>query len=402
MINTVSIKSEFPIFSHDEQLVFLDNASTTQRPTSVIEAMSDFYASQNSNVHRGVYHLSNEASLAFENSRKMVAKFLNAPSEQSVVFTKGTTEGINIVAGSFLSHQLKEGDNVIISTLEHHANLIPWQQLCLRQKATLKVIQIDKNGNLNYEYFRSLLDDKTRLVAITHISNTTGTIVDIKSVIDASKSRNIPVMVDAAQSAATYTPDVQALDCDFLAFSGHKTFGPFGVGVLYVHPRFHAQMMPYNFGGGMIKEVKFEESKFRAFPHLLEPGTPAISEVIGLGEAIKYIGTLDKPMVNQKMHDLASHCRNELLSMDKVNLVGNPENGAPIISFTISGIHPHDIATFLAEDNIAVRAGHHCTQPLLDFLGVSAAVRASISIYNEQSDIDKLLKSIEKVKAYFL
>ncbi len=401
MIGHNLLKSEFPIFKHNESLVYLDSAATTQRPAAVIDAVTSFYSNRNANIHRGIYQLSTEATQDYERTREIVASFLGAENASTIAFTKGTTEGINIVANSFLSKKLNEGDNVIISTLEHHANLIPWQQLCKRKKALLKVINIDNDGNVDYNHMEHLLDDNTRFLAITHISNTIGTMVTLDKVIQSAKQRGIPVLVDAAQSAATYTPNVQQLGCDFLTFSGHKIFGPFGVGVLYTHPDYHQQMTPYNYGGGMITDVKFDESKFRSYPFNLEAGTAAIAEVIGLGEAIKFINKLDKLTINKQLNELAVYCRDALASLSYVNLVGNPNQSAPIISFNLPDIHPHDVATFLAEDNIAVRAGHHCTQPLLDKMGVNGTVRISLSVYNEKEDIDKLLKSIANIKSHW-
>lgn len=401
MIDPKAIKSEFPIFQSNKNLVYLDNAATSQRPRQVIETIIRFYSEGNANIHRGLYRLSTDATMAYESIREIVSQFLNAGDPNSIAFTKGTTESINMVARGFALPLLNKGDNIVISVLEHHANLLPWQQICQEKKAILRVLPIDKEGNVDYDKLSSILDDKTTMVAITHISNTLGTVVDLQKVIEKAHQHDIPVLVDGAQSVATHHIDIQDLGCDFFAFSGHKMFGPFGVGILYAHPKHHDKMNPYNVGGGMITNVTFEKADFKDYPFNMEAGTAAIAEVIGLGEAIKFINTFDRKAMIVYLKELGEYCRKGLRTIPGLKLIGRPDKVAGIISFTMDGIHPHDIATFLAEDNIAVRAGHHCTQPLLEFLGVGATVRVSLSIYNQKDDIDFLINSLMKIKNFW-
>lgn len=397
----VNIKQQFPIFSKFPELVYLDNAATTQRPQQVIDRINDFHQRENASIRRGVYQLSARATQEFEAARSTVANFFKAPQDDSIAFTQGTTESVNIVARSIISNKLKSGDNVVVSLLEHHANFIPWQMLCQVTGSELRVVPITKSGDLDLNKLDSLIDSRTAVVAIVHISNTLGTINPIKEVIQAAHLKEVPVLIDAAQSAALYPIDLTELDCDFLVCSAHKMFGPFGVGVLYVHPRHHRQVKPYNYGGGIIRSVKVERTEFLPYPYLLEAGTPNVTGVIGLSEAIRFIETLDRENLVKHLHKLTHIVRRELADIDGLSLVANPTLNSSIVSFSLAGIHPHDIASFLNEDTIAVRAGQHCTQPLLDYLGFSATVRASLSIYNNLQDVDKLVGSTREMKDFW-
>ncbi len=387
-------RSDFPIFKKYPRLAYLDNAATTQRPKQVIDAITQFYSEENANIHRGIYDLSNHATSKYESVRKTVADFLGAGSATSIGFTKGTTESINVVARSFAQNQLKAGDNIVTTTMEHHANFLPWQVICEENEAELRVVEVSDRGDLVLEQLQEKLSDKTKLLAINHISNTLGTINQVKAIIDLAHEKNVPVLIDAAQSAAYYDLDVQELDCDFLVFSGHKIFGPFGTGVLFVKEQHIPEMRPYNYGGGMIKQVAVEGSSFATFPHNLEAGTPSIADIIALGAAIGYINDLDKEAIRNQLKELATYGAAKLAEIPEVEIVGSPQERSGIISFTVQGIHPHDVASFLNKDEIAVRAGMHCTQPLLHQLNVPSTVRASFSIYNSIEEIDRLYDSL--------
>lgn len=389
------IKGQFPVFEKYPELVYLDNAATTQRPATVIDALADFHVAGNANIHRGVYHLSSKATSSYERARKAAADFIGADSAGSVAFTNGTTESINIVASSFLKDRLKPGDNVVVSVMEHHANFIPWQMVCKACNAELRVIPIDDKGDLLTEQLDKLIDSKTKLVALTHISNTLGTVNDISPAIKLARKFNATVLVDAAQSAALYTLDVQHMDCDFLTFSAHKAFGPFGLGILYVKPEHREYIHPYNYGGGIVQNVGIENTEFMAYPTVLEAGTPNISGAVGLEAALTFIKTLDLTQLNQHLNEITDKCRQELNAIEGVTVVGNPKRYSSIVSFMVEDIHPHDVASFLNEDHTAVRAGMHCTQPLLNHMQVPATVRASFSIYNDMGDVEKLIAAVK-------
>lgn len=391
------IKNQFPVFSKNRNLVYLDNAATTQRPQMVVDTLTNFHISGNANIHRGVYDLSAKATKSYENARNVVAKFINAESANTIAFTKGTTESINIVASSFLKDKLKRGHNVVVSLMEHHANFIPWQMVCKACGAELRTIPVTIEGDLDYEILNELIDDNTQLVAITHISNTLGTVNDIADIIKLAHQSSVPVMVDAAQSAALYSLDVQALDCDFLTFSAHKAFGPFGIGILYAKPDHIQHIHPYNFGGGIVKEVTTDNTDFMSYPTCLEAGTPNVSGAIGMAAALDFIDTLNLSDLKQHVLGITHQCRQELQKIEYVTVIGRPKVYSGTVSFMIDDIHPHDVATFLNEDHIAVRAGMHCTQPLLNHLKVPATVRASFSIYNTSDDVQKLVNSVQEL-----
>jgi cysteine desulfurase / selenocysteine lyase len=396
-----SIKNNFPIFTTHPDLVYLDNAATTQKPASVIRAISHFYESQNANIYRGVYPLSAKATTAYEQVRKQAATFLGSAHARCIAFTKGATDSINIVANSYLKYQLKEGDNIVLSALEHHANLIPWQQLAKSVGASIRIIPVDENGDLLLEKLNGLLDKNTKLLAITAICNSIGTITPLAEIIAAAKQQNIPVLVDGAQSTGLYPLNVSGLDCDFYVCSAHKMFGPTGVGLLYVHPRKHADMKASFFGGGAIRKVTFEETEFLDYPFNMEAGTPNIAGVIGLGAAIEFCESIDQAAAIAHLKALGEYARKSIVDIAGVKIIGQAKNRAGIVSFTMDGVHPHDLAQFLGAENLALRAGHHCTQPLLDSMGVAATVRASFSIYNTMAEVDRLVEVLREVRAFW-
>lgn len=396
-----TLKNHFPIFSRHPELIYLDSASTSQKPTQVIQAMSEFYSNDNANVHRGLYQLSSDATKKYESVRARVANFIGAKSASTIAFTKGTTESINIVARGYLEEHLRSEDNVVITVMEHHANLIPWQQTCIKKKAELRVLSIDENGDLNPGEITKLIDKHTRMVAVTHISNAIGTINPIESIVAVAKRFGAPVLLDVAQSISYYPIDVQKLGVDFLAFSAHKMFGPMGIGVLYANEQLAEQITPLSYGGGAIKSVKLDETRFANFPTSVEAGTPNVEGVVGMGEAISFIEDMNIKRFTPHMEHLASLLAEQLSKEREFTVVGDPKKRSGIVSFYHKSIHPHDIASFLGSKNIAVRAGHHCTQPLLDALKIPATVRASFSIYNSEEDVNKLMEALKDVKKFW-
>ena len=401
MFDADFIKKQFPIFQTYPNLVYLDSAATSQKPAEVIEALSSYYTDQNSNIHRGVYDLSAQATKAYEKIRADIGSFINAESEKTIAFTKGTTESINAVAQGFLSRKLKPGNNIAISAMEHHANLLPWQYLCRQKDCELRVIPVDSNGDLQMGTLERLLDSNTRFLGITHISNTLGTVNDIRALVEKAHAQDIPVLVDAAQSFGLYPLDMKEWDVDFLAFSAHKAFGPMGVGILYTKEKYHAQIQPYNLGGGIVQHVSFEESTFQKYPHNLEAGTPNVEGVIGLETTLQFLRKLDRPGACEHVKNLGTYARQLLSEVDEVQIIGSPKEYSGIVSFLIGDIHPHDAASFLNQDGIAVRAGHHCTQPLLEHLGVPATIRVSFSIYNTKEDVEHLAHSLKELIAFW-
>lgn len=402
MLNPATIRQQFPLFSHHPRLAYLDNAATTQKPRSVIDAITDFYEKGNANIHRGVYELAARATQQYEGVRQKVAGLINAPKPETIVYTAGTTAGINLVASSFLEPRLQPGDEVVISYMEHHANLIPWQMACKRNGAKLRVIPMNKDGVLDMKAYEAMLSPRTRMLALVHVSNTLGTINPIEEMIAQAHQRGVPVLADGAQSIAHFPVDVQALDADFFVFSGHKMFGPTGVGILYGKEEHLAAMPPYQFGGDMIRNVAFEDTAFAEAPQRFEAGTTNIAGVIGLGAAADFLQTLDKNEIQQHLKMLARATREALARIDGLRIIGNAENATAIVSFVLEGIHPHDVATFLAEDGVAVRAGHHCTQPIMDFFGIAGTTRASFSIYNELAEVERLAGSLRDIQKFFL
>jgi cysteine desulfurase / selenocysteine lyase len=388
-------RTNFPIFSNHPDLIYLDSAATTQKPKSVIEAVTFFYENENANVRRGVYNLAAKATNRYENTRILVQKFIGAAHPQSIIFTKGTTDSINLVAQSFVAPRLKEGDEILISAMEHHANLIPWQQLCIQKKARLKVIPITATGTLDFETFQKMLNHQVKMLAITHLSNVLGTVNPIQAMILEAKRFQIPILVDMAQGIASHAVHVADWDVDFLAFSGHKMYAPTGIGVLYGKKKHLLEMPPLQFGGEMIKEVSFEQTLFANPPQRFEGGTPNAAGVAGLGAAINYLQTIGQQNIYNHIQYLTKYCIESLQTIPEVELLGDSSKAFGVVSFVVQNIHPHDIATILdTEFNIAVRAGQHCAQPLADLLQVSATVRVSFGIYNQGTDIQRLVEGI--------
>lgn len=391
------MKAQFPIFDHHPALVYLDSASTSQKLRLVIERERDFYERENANVHRGLYGLSTEATRQYEQTRQQVASFIGAKSEHEIAFTKGTTESINIVANS-LRKKLKPGDNIVVTVMEHHANFIPWQQACRQTGAGFRVAPITASGDLDVEALKKLLDSNTKILALTHISNVLGTINPIQEIIQLAHQKNIPVLIDAAQSVGHMPLNVVDLDADYLVFSAHKMYGPMGVGVLYAKSSHHQLIRPLNYGGGIVRQVTIEQTDFLPFPHQVEAGTPHVAGVIGFGAALEFLSKADLLTTFSHSQKLATELRDGLrrLHASKVSVVGNPENVGPIVPFVAAEMHPHDLAGLLAQHHVAVRAGHHCAQPLHGALKVPATVRASFSIYNTEADVRAILEAIER------
>ena len=393
------VRADFPIlqsYVNGAPLVYFDNGATTQKPWAVLRAMEDYYTGYNSNVHRGVHTLSQQATAAYEEAREIIAQFINAKSSHEVVYTKGTTDGVNLVAASFGKKYIGEGDEIIISAMEHHSNIVPWQICCEDRKASLKVIPINENGELKMDVFKSMLNDNVKLISVAHISNTLGTINPVKEIIELAHARNIPVMLDGAQGIAHVPVDVQAMDVDFYAFSSHKIYGPTGIGVLYAKEKWLEALPPYQGGGDMIKTVSFEKTVYNDPPLKFEAGTPAIAESIGLGAALKYLKSLDLEGLHAYEAHLNKVAIEKLLEIDELRLIGNAAQRNGAISFLVGKHHPTDVGELLDQQGIAVRTGHHCTQPLMDLFGIPGTVRASLTFYNTEEEINKLVAGIKK------
>ena len=392
-----NIREEFPILHqkiNGEDLVYLDNAASTQKPKAVINAIKDYYENDHSNVHRGVHTLSVRATEAYENAREKVSQFVNSPNKNQIIFTKGTTESINLIAGS-LTNLIEKNDEILITAMEHHSNIVPWQELCKRTGAILKIIPINDNGEILIDKYTEMVTNKTKLVSVVHLSNTLGTINPIEEIIDTAKSNNAITVIDGAQSASHLLVDVQELDCDFYLFSGHKVFGPTGIGVLYGKENILNQIDPYQFGGEMILKVTFDETTYNGLPHKFEAGTPNIAGAVGIGASIDFINSLDRELCHQYEMSLHDYALEKLEQFDDIRIIGRSSKKSAIISFVIDGIHPHDIGTIINQKGIAVRTGHHCTMPLMDFYGIPGTVRASFSIYNNHAEVDKLIDAIK-------
>ena len=399
------IRADFPNLAcqvHGQPLVYLDNAATTMKPTRVIEAITNHYRAETANVHRGLHHLSMVATERYEEARQKIVTFINAASEREIIFTKGTTEAINLAASSYGGHFLKAGDEILVSQMEHHSNIVPWQLLCQSRGLKLKVIPIDESGQLRMDKFSELLTDRVRLVAVVFISNALGTINPVRQVIEEAHDMGAVVLIDAAQAMAHLEVDVQELDCDFLAFSGHKMFGPTGIGVLYGKERLLEQMPPYQGGGDMIRHVTFAKTTYNSLPYKFEAGTPPIAQAIGLGAAIDYIETLGFSKIIEHESLVLAHATEKLGKIAGLRIIGTAAHKAAICSFSLENIHPHDLGTFLDQQGIAVRTGHHCAQPVMDFFGLPATTRASFSLYNSIEEVDLLAAAIEKARSFFL
>ncbi|WP_353481813.1 cysteine desulfurase [Haliscomenobacter sp.] len=397
MFNPVEVQKQFPIFTHYPDLVYLDNAATTQKPYIVLALEQEYYERHNANVHRGIYRLAAESTALYEGSRERCGRFLNAPNARQIIFTSGTTDGINLVAQCFAMPRLEAGDQLLISGMEHHSNLIPWQQACLAKKAELKVIPFHENGELDVQQIKEMLNPKVKLLAITHISNTLGTINPIAEIIALAHAAGIPVLVDAAQSAASHKLDVQALDVDFLVFSGHKVFGPTGTGVLYGKEKWLNEMPPYRFGGEMIRDVTFEKTIFAPIPQKFEAGTPNIAGVATLSSALDFVEELGQDNIAAHLQILLAQGEKRLANIPGIQFYGQAAHKSGIISFTLAGVHPHDLATILGQKDICIRAGHHCTQPIMDFYEIPGTARASFSVYNTVEDVIKLELGLKEV-----
>ena len=392
------MKKDFPLLERESRgfpLVYLDNAASTQKPKVVIDAIADFYRQTNANVHRGAHELSTRATELFEESRNLVSSFINASRPQEVIFTKGTTESINLLANS-LASQLSKGDEILITLLEHHSNIVPWQMVCERSGAKLVAVEIDESGNLDWEDLERKITSKTKVFAFTHVSNAIGTVNPARKMIELAKQVDAITVVDGAQAALHESLDMQALDCDFYTFSGHKLFAPTGVGVLYGKYDLLCEMPPWQGGGEMIETVSISHSTYQLPPYKFEAGTPAIAEVIGLGKAIEYINNLDREQMNLNEQALVESLIENLRAMPKIRLIGNPEKRLSVISFLIDGAHPHDVGHLLDQQGIAVRSGHHCTMPLMERLKIPGTVRASFSLYSDEKDAARLVEAVEK------
>lgn len=383
---------------NNRPLVYLDNAATTQKPESVINAISEYYRTINSNIHRGVHHLSQLATTRFEEAREAIRRYINAQNSYEIIFTRGATESINLIANSFCRAFLKAGDEVIVSEMEHHANIVPWQMACEIAGANLKVLPFDDSGVLMIEKLEELITPKTKIISITHISNSLGTINPIEKVIRIAHSHNIPVMIDGAQAVSHEKVDVQQLDCDFYCFSGHKMYAPMGIGVLYGKEKWLNTMPPYQGGGEMIQQVTFEKTTYNELPFKFEAGTPAVSDVIGLHTAIQYIEKLGIDKILQHEQKLLQYATEQLSVIEGLRIYGTAPQKAAIISFNLEGIHPYDVGVIIDHLGVAVRTGHHCTQPVMQHFQIPGTVRASFALYNTQEEVDRLVEAVKKAK----
>src|SRR5580704_9805257 len=398
------IRKDFPILSqkiHGKPLVHLDNAASTQKPKIVVDAICHTYLTEYANIHRGVHLLSELCTKAYEDTRVVIQHFIHAREAREIIFLRGTTEGINLVAQTFGRKNIGEGDEILISGLEHHSNIVPWQMLCEEKKAVLRVVPIDDNGELILEEFERLLTPRTKLVAISHVSNALGTINPIREIIRMAHAQGTPVLIDGAQAAPHLKVDVQELDCDFYAFSGHKVYGPSGIGVLYGKASLLEKMPPYQGGGDMISSVTFAKTTYNELPYKFEAGTPNIAGTIGLGAAVDYINGIGLDHISAYEHELLAYGTQQLEQIPGLRIIGTAREKASVLSFVLDGVHPHDVGTILDREGVAVRTGHHCAQPVLEWFGVPATTRASLAFYNTREDIDALVKGLAKVKEIF-
>ncbi len=400
----VTIRNDFPLLqtqSHGKPLAYLDNAATSQKPQAVIAATARYYTNYNANIHRGVYKLSADATAAYEGAREKIAQFIHAPSAKEIVFVRGATEAVNLVAATWGIDNIHCGDEIILSEMEHHSNIVPWQLLAQRTGAILKVIPITDTGELSLEHYHSLLSDRTRLVALTHVSNALGTINPVERIVAAAHARGIPVLIDGAQSIPHLTIDVQKIGCDFFVFSGHKLCAPTGIGALWAKHDLLEKMPPYQGGGDMISTVSFSGSTWNDVPHKFAAGTPHIAGAIGLGVAIDYLTGIGMDTIARYEHELLIYATEQLEKIFGLRIVGTAPEKAAVISFVMENIHPHDIGTIVDGEGVAIRTGHHCCQPLMDRYNIPATARASLAFYNTREDIDRLAGAIEKVKEVF-
>jgi cysteine desulfurase/selenocysteine lyase len=401
MFDIEKIRSNFPILNkkiNGNQIVHLDNSATTHKPQDVINSVVDFYTNMNSNIHRGDHFLSEQASSIYESVREKVKDFINAKKPEEIVFTSGTTESINLISNSYGYSFVNKYDEIIITEMEHHSNIVPWQMLCKNKKAKLKIINIDKNGDLNLDILKELISDKTKLISLTHISNVLGTINPVKEIVEIAHKKEIPVLIDGAQAIQRIPVDVLDIDCDFYVFSGHKIYAETGVGVMYAKEKWLKAMPPYKFGGGMISNVSFDKTIFADLPFKFEAGTSNISAVISLGKAIDYINKIGITEIEKHENYLTKYAYEKLISLNGINVYGNPYRRCGVISFNIEGIHHYDAVLLLDKMGIALRSGSHCAEPLMNHYKINGSIRVSFAIYNSKEDIDKLITGIKKVQ----
>jgi cysteine desulfurase/selenocysteine lyase len=398
------IRQDFPALKtkvFGKPLAYLDNAATTQKPQLMLDAIEDYYSAINANVHRGVHFLSESATEAYEGARQRLQQFINAKHSNECIFVRGTTEAINLVATSFGQQFVKQGDEIVLTQMEHHSNIVPWKLLCERSGAELRIIPVNNNGELELSNLDAIFSERTKIVAVTHISNSLGTINPVKEIISKAHERNIPVLIDGAQAAAHIKIDVQDLDCDFYVLSAHKCYGPMGVGLLYAKQKWLEQMPPYQGGGDMILQVTFEKITYNSLPFKFEAGTPSVADAIGWHAALDYLAHLDHKAIAQHEKVLLEYCVQRLQELPHLKFWGTAKNKAPIVSFTLDDIHPHDIGTIVNEYGVAVRTGHHCNMPLMDSFGITGTVRASFGLYNTIQEVDQLCDALQNVHKIF-
>ena len=403
-LDAAQVRKDFPVLHqlvNGKPLVYLDNGATSQKPQCVIDALVRYYTTDNANVHRGVHTLSQRATDDYENARSKIRSFLNAASDQEIIYTRGTTESINLVAQTFGKQNIGPGDEIIVSNMEHHSNIVPWQILCEEKGSKLRVVPIDDSGELLVDEFEAMLGPRAKLVSITHVSNALGTIVPVDRIVELAHAHGVPVLLDGAQAVPHMRVDVRSLDCDFYVFSGHKLFGPTGIGVLYGKAELLESMSPYQGGGEMIKSVTFEKTLYADLPYKFEAGTPNIAGAIGLGEAIDYVEALGFDRIMAHEQELLDYGSRALSSIEGVHIIGTAAHKSGILSFIMDGVHPHDIGTILDAEGIAVRTGHHCAQPVMDRFQIPATARASMAMYNTKEDIDALVLGIDRVIEVF-
>ncbi|MBT3227769.1 MAG: cysteine desulfurase [Candidatus Marinimicrobia bacterium] len=401
MFDIKKIRSDFPILEtkvHGKPLIYTDNAASTQKPQQVIDSISDLYSKHYANIHRGVHHLSQKSTALYEGARETVKSFINASKIEEIVFVRGTTEGVNLVASSYLEPLLQPGDEILISEMEHHSNIIPWQLTAERTGALLKIIPLLENGELDLGLLPDLLSSKVKIVAVSHMSNSLGTLNDVTRIIEQAHALGIPVLLDGAQSIAHMAIDVQELDCDFFVFSGHKIYGPTGIGVLYAKENLLLNMKPYQGGGDMILNVSFEKTEYNDIPYKFEAGTPNIEGSIGMAAALDYISELGIENIDEYEQELLAYATQQFSAIEGLRIIGSAPHKGSIISFVLDGVHPHDVGTIMDMEGIAVRTGHHCTQPVMDYYNIPATTRVSLSFYNTIEEIDEITRAITKVK----
>lgn len=404
MLDVARIREDFPILKqqvHGKPLVYFDNAATSQKPQAVIDAINRYYTTENSNIHRGIHFLSELATADYEESRAKVQRFLNASDSREIIFVRGTTEGINLVAQSYGRRFVKGGDEILISAMEHHSNIVPWQILCEQVGARLRVVPMNHDGELLLEEYEGLLNDKTRLVSVAHVSNALGTVNPVKQLVEMAHRRNIPVLLDGAQAVPHMKVDVRELDCDFYAFSGHKLFGPTGIGILYGKAKHLEAMPPYQGGGDMISLVTFEKTHYNVLPYKFEAGTPHMAGGIGLGAAVDYLEGIGLESVAAYEQELLAYATAALSTIKGLKIIGTAKDKASVLSFVLDGVHPHDIGTVLDQEGVAIRAGHHCAMPVMQRFGVPATARASFAFYNTKEEVDVLVRAVHKVIKVF-